>query len=57
MNTRLRVKYSYYMILILDTTQPIVNNATTSESHRTSQKLMEDTTSFYVIEWSGIRVI
>ena len=32
MNTRLRVKYSYYVILILDTIQPIVNNVTTNES-------------------------
>ena len=54
MNTRLRVKYSYYAILILDTVQPIVNTVITSESCRKSQKVMEVTTSSYVIlEWSG----
>ena len=49
MNTRLRVKYSYYAILILDTVQPIVNRTTTNESYGKSWKLMEGTTSFYVI--------
>ena len=55
MNTRLRVKYSYYAILILDTIQPIVNTTTTSESYGTYRKLMEGTTSFYVI-LAGSRV-
>ena len=49
MNTRLRVKYSYYVILILDTEQPIVNKTKCMESYRKSQKLMEVTTSSYVI--------
>ena len=49
------VKYSYYAILILDTVQPIVNSSQRMESYGTSRKLMECTTSVYVIpEWSGI---
>ena len=43
------VKYSYYTILILDTVQPIVNSSQRMESYRKSQKLMEGTTSFYVM--------
>ena len=43
------VKYSYYTILILDTVQPMVNSSQRIESYRKSQKLMEGTTSFYVI--------
>ena len=43
------VKYSYYAILILDTVQPIVNSPQRIESYRKSRKLMEGTTSFYVI--------
>ena len=43
------VKYSYYAILILDTVQPIVNTSQRSESYRKSQKVMEGTTSRYVI--------
>ena len=49
MNTRLEVKYSYYVILILDTIQLIVNRTTTNASYGKSQKLMEGTTSLYVI--------
>ena len=46
------------MILILDTVQPIVNIATTSESYGTYWKLIEDTTSLYVIlAWSRICII
>ena len=55
MNTRLKVKYSYYAILILDTVQLIVNSSQRMESYRKSWKLMEDTTSLYVIlEWSRV---
>ena len=43
------VKYSYYAILILDTVQPIVNSSQYMESYRKSRKLLEGTTSFYVI--------
>ena len=43
------VKYSYYAILILDTVQPIVNSSQRMKSYRKSRKLMEGTTSFYVI--------
>ena len=43
------VKYSYYAILILDTVQPIVNSSQRIESYRKSRKLMEGTTSLYVI--------
>ena len=58
MNTRLRVKYSYYVILILDTVQPIVNTTTTSESYGMRWKLIESTTSPYVIlEQSGVYVM
>ena len=32
-NTRLKVKYSYYMILILDTVQLIVNTSTQMKSY------------------------
>ena len=46
MNTRLRVKYSYYMILILDTEQPIVNKTTPMESYRRRWKVVE---RYYVI--------
>ena len=48
-NTRLKVKYSYYAILILDTVQLIVNSTQRMESYRKPRKLMEDTTSLYVI--------
>ena len=48
-NTRLAVKYSYYAILILDTVQLIVNSTQRMESYRKPRKLMEDTTSVYVI--------
>ena len=49
----MRVKYSYYAILILDTVQPIVNSTTTVESYRRSWNLTESTMSLYVIlEWS-----
>ena len=52
------VKYSYYMILILDTVQLIVNSPKPMESYRKSRKLMETTTSLYVIlSWSGTYVI
>ena len=43
------VKYSYYTILILDTVQLIVNSPKRMESYGKSRKLMEGTTSFYVI--------
>ena len=47
------VKYSYYAILILDTVQLIVNSPKRMKSYGKSQKLMEGTTSFYVIlVWS-----
>ena len=46
------------MILILDTVQPIVNRTTAMKSYRKSRKLIEGTTSLYVIlEWSGVCVI
>ena len=45
MNTRLKVKYSYYAILILDTVQLIVNSSQCMESYRKSWKFMEGTTS------------
>ena len=49
------VKYSYYMILILDTVQLIVNSPTRMKSYGKSQKPTEGTTSYYVIlEWSGV---
>ena len=49
------VKYSYYAILILDTVQPIVNSSQRMESYRRPRKLMEGTTSFYVIlEWPRV---
>ena len=52
------VKYSYYTILILDTIQLIVNSPKPMESYRKSRKLMETTTSLYVIlSWSGTYVI
>ena len=52
------VKYSYYTILILDTVQLIVNSPKPMESYRKSRKLMETTTSLYVIlSWSGTYVI
>ena len=58
MNTRLRVKYSYYMILILDTVQPIVNSPKPMESYGTRWKFIEGTMSFYVIlEWSGVYIM
>ena len=44
-----KVKYSYYVILILDTVQPIVNRSQRIESYRMSRKIMEKTTSCYVI--------
>ena len=58
MNTRLRVKYSYYAILILDTVQPIVNSPKPMESYGTRWKPVESPTSFYIIpEWSGVYVM
>ena len=49
------VKYSYYAILILDTVQPIVNSPQRMKSYRKSRKLIEATTSHYVIlEWSRV---
>ena len=58
MNTRLRVKYSYYAILILDTIQPIVNTVTTNESYGKYWKSIEGTTSLYVIlAWSRVCII
>ena len=45
-NTRLKVKYSYYVILILDTVQLIVNSSPHTESYRKSQKHIE---TYYVI--------
>ena len=49
------VKYSYYAILILDTVQLIVNSNQRMKSCRKSQKVTEDTTSYYIIlQWSGI---
>ena len=52
------VKYSYYTILILDTVQLIVNSSQRIKSYRKSRKLMESTTSFYVIlEWSRVYVM
>ena len=53
-----KVKYSYYAILILDTVQPIVNSSQRMESYRTSRKLMEGATTFYVmLEQSRIYVM
>ena len=43
------VKYSYYAILILDTVQLIVNSPHHMKSYRKNRKLMEGTTSLYVI--------
>ena len=43
------VKYSYYAILILDTVQLIVNSSQRMKSYGKPRKLMEGTTSFYVI--------
>ena len=49
MNTRLRVKYSYYAILILDTVQPIVNSPKSMESYGRLWNIVEGTSSSYVI--------
>ena len=58
MNTRLKVKYSYYAILILDTVQLIVNSPKRMESYGTCWKLTEGPMSFYVIlGWSGVYVM
>ena len=43
------VKYSYYAILILDTVQPIVNIPQRVKSYRRSRKLMEATTSYWMV--------
>ena len=43
------VKYSYYAILILDTVQLIVNSSQRMKSYGKPRKLMEGTTSFYII--------
>ena len=57
-NTRLRVKYSYYTILILDTGQPIVNSTKAIESYGRRWKVVEATTSFYIIlDWSGMSIM
>ena len=52
------VKYSYYWILMLDTVQPIVNSNKAMESYGKRQKVVEGTTSFYIIlVWTRICVI
>ena len=46
MNTRLKVKYSYYTILILDTEQPRVNR---TKPYEVVWKAMECSRKYYII--------
>ena len=47
-NTRLQVKYSYYRILILDTTQPIINSNNHMKSYGMRQNTMKSAMSLWI---------